>query len=185
MTYIRRKIRSINFSFLLAAVIFAGWALVCAWFGWPHSFRGSSAASFGLFTLVAAFFAAFPVIWARLPGKHPVNHELRRWGPIAEISAQLDREMAGAVEALGPFRFTASFLVYDASYEFDLIPYDQIAAVDLESEEGTPGIVVRTRAGRLYHWYSTCGQGRFNPEKVSEKIRAAAQPDHPKPPPAI
>src|SRR5260221_14669148 len=105
MGYTRRKVRGINFSFLLAGLIFAGWALVCAWFGWPRGFRHGSAAAFALFGLAAIFFCAFPVIWARFPEKHPVNHDLMRYGNLREISARLDREMADHFEALGPFRF--------------------------------------------------------------------------------
>jgi hypothetical protein len=39
MGYTKRKIRSINFSFFLAGFIFAGWALFCAWYGWPRNIR--------------------------------------------------------------------------------------------------------------------------------------------------
>jgi hypothetical protein len=176
MGYTKRKIRGINFSFFLAALVFAGWAFVCAWFGWPRGFRHSSAAGFGLFALVALFFAAFPVIWARYPAKHPVNHELMRYGKLSQVSAKLDQEMSGHVEALGPFRFTASFLVYDSGHEFQLIPYDQIASAEIEklTTDDPTAVVVRTRSGRRYQWYRTWMQGTFDPEKILEKIRAAA-----------
>ncbi len=183
MGYTRRKIRGINFSFLLAAFILAGWALVCAWYGWPRSIRHGGAAGFTLFALAALFFCAFPVIWARFPAKHPVNHELLRYGNLPEISERLDKEMSGAVAILGPFRFTATMLVYDSGLEFLLIPYDQIAAAELDNAGDTAptAILVRTRAGRRYEWFSTWTQGVFNPPEVLKKIRAAAHLDTPGP----
>ena len=180
MGYTKRKIHGINFSFLLASAILAGWALVCAWFGWPRGFRGGSAAAFGLFSAAALFFAAFPVIWARFPAKHPVNHELMRYGALAEISRRLDQEMGEHFEALGPFRFTASFLVYDSGHEFQFIPYDQIVSIERALDDDT-SIVVRTRSGRRYQWYRTWMQGIFDPEKVLERIRAAAHFGDPAP----
>jgi hypothetical protein len=181
MGYTKRKIRGINFSFLLASFVFACWALVCAWFGWPRGFRGSSIAGFALFALAALFFAAFPVIWARFPEKHPVNHELRRYGKLREVSARLDAEMAQPVEILGPFRFTRTFLVYDIGHEFQLIPYEQIVSAesDRPGSDDPAAIVVRTRSGRRNQWFRTWMQGIFDPEKVAEKIRAAAHLDEP------
>ena len=172
--YTRRKIRGINFSFLLAGLIFAGWALVCAWFGWPRGFRHGSAAAFVLFTLAALFFCAFPVIWARFPEKHPVNHDLMRYGNLREISVRLDREMAEHSEALGPFRFTASMLVYDSGHEFQMIPYDQIVSAEIEAttSDDPAVILVRTRKGRQYQWYRTWMQGIFDADAVLEKIRS-------------
>ncbi len=184
MGYTRRKIRGINFSFLLAGLAFAGWALVCAWSGWPRGFRAGSTAGFILFTLAAVFFTAFPVIWARFPEKHPVNHEIRRYGSLAQVSERLDREMAGKVEALGPFRLTATILVYDSGHEFQMIPYDQV--VSAETEKPVPddpaALVVQTSRGRRYQWYSTWLQGVFDAENVAEKIRAAAHLDLPQAP---
>ena len=182
MGYTRRKIRGINFSFYLAGFVFAGWALVCAWFGWPHGFRAASSAGFGLFAAAAIFFTAFPVIWARFPDKHPVNHELARYGDLAQMRDRLDREMAGRVEVIGPFRFTATLLVYDSGHEFQMVPYDQIASAEIErSADGeppaTPTIVVHTRAGRRYQWYRTWMQGIFPPEETLAKIRTAAHLD--------
>jgi len=176
MGYARRKIRGINFSFLLAGFVFSCWALVCAWYDWPRGFRGGSAAGFGLFALAALFFTAFPVIWARFPEKHPVNYELLRYGSLSQISGRLDAEMAGHVEFLRPFRFTATMLIYDSGHEFQMVPYDQIASAKLEKigDDDPASIVVRTRAGRRYQWYSAWLQGIFNPEQVLEKIRAAA-----------
>jgi hypothetical protein len=175
MGYTRRKIRGINFSFLLAGLIFAGWALVCAWFGWPRGFPRSSAAAFVLFGLAAIFFCAFPVIWARFPEKHPVNHDLMRYGNLGEIASHLDREMADHFEAFGPFRFTATVLVYDSGLEFRMIPYDQILSAEIENAgaEGPAAIMVRTRKGLHYTWYRTWTQGIFNPDAVVEKIRSA------------
>jgi hypothetical protein len=175
MGYTRRKIRAINLSFFLAAAIFTGWALFCARTGLPHSFPHGGAAGFALFGTAALFFASFPLIWARFPGKHPVNHELMRYGSLSEISSALDKEMSGSVDALGPFRFTANFLIYNPSYEFQMIPFDQIASVDVSSEDGAAGIAVRTRKGRSYLWFSTWMQGRFDPEEVVERIRACAE----------
>jgi len=179
--YTKRKIRGINFSFLLASFVFACWALVCAWYGWPRGFRGGSTAGFCLFGLAALFFGAFPAIWGRYPRKHPVNHELLRYGDLAQVSERLDREMGGEVEALGPFRFTASFLVYDSGHEFQMVPYDQIASAEIDKpgSDEPAAIVVQTRRGRRYQWYRTWMQGRFNPERVLEKIRAAAHLDAP------
>ena len=116
-----------------------------------------------------------------IPGKHPVNHELLRYGDLAQVSERLDREMGGKVEALGPFRFTASFLVYDSGHEFQMVPYDQIASAEIDKpgSDEPAAIVVQTRRGRRYQWYRTWMQGRFNPERVLEKIRAAAHLDAP------
>lgn len=175
MGYTKNKIRGINFSFLLAGFVFACWALVCAWYRWPRGVRGGSVAGFGLLGVAALFFLAFPFIWARYPAKHPVNHELARYGKVPEMSARLDREMSQAVEAIGPFRFTASLLVYDTGLEFQMIPYDQIASAETISDEGTSGVAVRTRSGRSYHWFNSFGQGRFDPRKIKGKIREAAR----------
>jgi len=179
MGYTKRKVRGINFSFLLAGFVFACWALVGAWYGWPRGFRGSSVAGFVLFALAALFFCAFPAIWARYPEKHPVNHELRRYGDLSQVSQCLDREMTEHVEAVGPFRLTATLLVYDSGHEFQLVPYDQIVSAEIDNAgtDNPGGIILRTRAGRRYHWYSTWLQGKFNPEKVLEKIRVAARLD--------
>ena len=184
MGYTKRKIRGTSFSFLLAGFIFACWALVCAWYGWPRGFRGGAATGFGLFALAALFFSAFPVIWARFPEKHPVNHELLRYGGLAEMSERLDREMADPVEVIRPFRFTATLLVYDSGHEFQMIPYDQIASAEIEklADDDPATIVVRTRRGRRYQWYRTWMQGIFDPEKVLEKIRAAARLETPQSP---
>lgn len=181
MSYTRRKIRGIDFSFLLAGLIFAGWALVCAWYGWPRGLRGGSAAAFGLFALAAIFFLVFPAIWARYPAKHPVNHDLSRYGKLSEVSARLDREMKGHVEILGPFRFTETMLVYDIGHEFQMIPYSQIASAEIDqpASDDPASVVVRTRKGKRYQWYRTWMQGQFNPEEVVEKIRASAQLNSP------
>jgi hypothetical protein len=170
--YTKRKIRGINFSFLLAGVVFAGWALVCAWFGWPRGFRGGSTLGFVLFALAALFFTAFPLIWARFPEKHPVNHELARYGNLEEVSGRLDLEMADHFEALGPFRFTATMLVYDSGHEFQMVPYDQIVEVRKMAEDDAVSIAVRTRSGRRYQWYRTWMQGMFEPDGVLQKIRS-------------
>jgi hypothetical protein len=174
MGYTRHKIRGINFSFLLAGLIFAGWALVCAWFGWPRGFRHGSTAAFVLFGLAAIFFCAFPVIWARFPEKHPVNHDLMRYGNLGEIASRLDREMSDNFEAFGPFRFTATMLVYDSGLEFRMLPYGQILSAEIEKagSDDPAAIVVRTRKGRQYTWYRTWTQGIFNPDAVVEKIRS-------------
>jgi hypothetical protein len=174
MGYTKRKIRGINFSFLLAGLIFAGWAFVCAWFGWPRGFQHGSAAAFTLFGLAAIFFCAFPAIWARFPEKHPVNHDLMRYGNLREISVRLDREMAEHFEAFGPFRFTASMLVYDSGHEFQMIPYDQIVSAEIEATtaDDPAAIVVRTRKGRQYQWYRTWMQGIFDADALLEKIRS-------------
>jgi len=177
MGYTKRKVRGINFSFLLAGFVFACWALACAWYGWPGGFRGGSVAGFALFALAALFFCAFPVIWARYPEKHPVHHELRRYGGLSQISRRLDREMTERVEVLGPFRFTATMLVYDSGHEFQMVPYDQIIFAEIAGGDDPATIMLRTRAGRRYQWYSTWLQGTFNPQKVLEKIRAAARLD--------
>ncbi len=182
MGYTRRKIRGINFSFLLAGLIFAGWALVCAWFGWPRGFRHGSATAFALFGLTAIFFCAFPAIWTRYPGKHPVIHELARYGKPSEISRRLDSEMAGHVDRLGPFRFTAAILVYDSGHEFQMVPYDQIVSAETDPNEDTAKITVVTRSGRRYQWFSTWMQGYFNPEEVRGRICTAAHLDEPNPP---
>jgi hypothetical protein len=173
MGYTHRKIRGINFSFLLAGMVFAGWALVCAWLGWPRGFRYGSTAGFALFAAASLFFCSFPVIWSRFPEKHPVNHELARYGKVREVSKRLDLEMAEHPEALGPFRFTATFLVYDSGHEFQLIPYDQIASAEVARDD-VPAIVVKTRAGRRYQWFRTWMQGTFDPEIVLAKIRSVA-----------
>lgn len=184
MGYTKRKIRGINFSFLLAGFIFSGWALACAWYGWPRGFRAGSAAGFVLFALAALFFCAFPVIWVRYPKKHPVNHELLRYGNLSQISQQLDREMMEPLEVIGPFRFTATMLVYDSGHEFQMVPYDQIASAEIEKPESDDpvAIAVRTRTGRRYQWYSTWLQGIFNPEKVLERICSAVHLDDPQTP---
>lgn len=131
---------------------------------------------FCLFGLAALFFAAFPAIWARYPNKHPVNHELLRYGNLKEVSARLDREMDESVEEIGPFRFTASLLVYDSGHEFQLVPYDQIARaeVDRPESEEPAAVVVHTRRGRRYQWYRAWMQGVFDPEQVVAKIRSGA-----------
>ena len=179
MGYTRRKNRGINFSFLLAGFVFACWAFVCAWFGWPRGFRAGSTAGFVLFAVASLFFTAFPAIWARYPKKHPVNHELLRYGELSEISERLDTEMAGQVEILGPFRFTATMLVYDSGHEFQMIPYNQIVSAEFASGSGddAPTVIVHTRAKRRYQWYRTWLQGIFSPEEVHAKIRAAAHLD--------
>jgi len=177
MGYTKRKVRGINFSFLLAGFIFAGWALVCVWYGWPRGVRAGGAAGFVLFALAALFFCAFPVIWARYPEKHPVNHELNRFGDLLEISTRLDHEMTEQVEVIGPFRFTATMLIYDSGHEFQMVPYDQIVAAEIEKDDVPAAIVVRTRRGRRYQWYSTWLQGNFNPEMVLKKLRDAARLD--------
>lgn len=181
MGYTKRKIRGINFSFLLAGFIFAGWALFCAWSGWPRGLRAGSTAGFCLFAVAALFFISFPVIWARFPEKHPVNHELMRYGNLREISTRLDVEMSEHAEDLGPFHFTKSFLIYDSGHEFQMIPYDQIASARLEQTNGDDpaAIVVHTRSKRRYQWYRTWLQGTFDPEKVLDKIRASAHLDDP------
>jgi hypothetical protein len=185
MGYTKRKIRGINNSFFLAGLMFAGWALFSAWFGLPRSFPGASKVGFILFAAAAIFFTVFPVVWARFPDKHPVNHELRRYGKLQDMSARLDAEMAGPVEILGPFRFTATLLVYDSAYEFNIVPYDQIVAVDLASDEGNPAVIVRTRRGRTYHWFRTLMQGTFDPEKVREKIHAVVPANDCTPRPSV
>jgi hypothetical protein len=179
MGYTHRKIRGINLSFLLAGMVFAGWALVCAWFGWPRGLRYGSTAAFSLFSAAALFFVAFPVIWARFPEKHPVNHELARYGKVREISERLDLEMAEQVEAIGPFRFTATMLVYDSGHEFQLVPYKEIvsAEIDRSTSDDPAAIIVRTRSGRRYQWFRTWMQGRFDPDKALAKIRAATHLD--------
>jgi len=182
MGYTKRKIRGINFSFLLAGFIFACWAFVCSWYGWPRGFRAGSAVGFTLFAVAALFFTAFPFIWARYPEKHPVNHELMRYGNLREVSERLDIEMAEHFEAVGPFRFTATMLVYDSGHEFQMVPFDQIVSAAVEFDSGgeppaTPSIVVRTRSGRRYQWYRTWLQGIFDPEKTLEKVRAGAHLD--------
>jgi hypothetical protein len=183
MGYTRHKIRSVNLSFLLVAVVFAGWALFSAWYGWPRGFRAGRTAGFVLFSMAAAFFAIFPVLWARYPEKHPVNHELLRYGGLAQMAERLDREMAGHFSAVGPFRFTATLLVYDSGYEVQMVPYDQIAAAEMErpNSDDPAAIVIRTRNGRRYHWFSTWLQGRFDPDVVLRNIRAAARLDGSKP----
>jgi hypothetical protein len=180
MGYTRRKIRGINFSFLLAGLIFACWALLCAWEGWPRGLRHGSAAGFTLFALAALFFTAFPAIWARYPKKHPVTHELARYGKTQEVSGRLDREMAEHFETIGPFRFTKTMLIYDSGLEFRLVPYDQIASAEIEqvASDDPAALVIRTRKGRQYQWYRTFMQGRFDPQKTLEKIRAAAHLDN-------
>jgi hypothetical protein len=177
MGYTKQKIRGINVSFQLAGFVFAGWALACAWFGWPRGLRHGSATGFGLFAFAALFFVAFPAIWARYPAKHPVNHELMRYGNLAEVSERLDREMTGGVERLGPFRFTASILVYDSGHEFQMIPYDQIVSAEKVASDDAPAIQVKTRAGKRYQWYRTWMQGRFDPEEVLKKIRTSTHLD--------
>jgi hypothetical protein len=179
MGYTRRKIRSINRSFFLAGLVLAGWGLACAWLGWPRAFHHGGAAAFGLFLLAALFLFSFPLIWARYPEKHPVNHELHRYGRVAEISARLDADMAGAVEITGPFRFTSGFLVYDAGHEFQLVPYDQIASAEIEKsgDDVAGALVIRTRKGRRRQWYPGWMTGRFNPEEVLARVRAAAHLD--------
>ncbi|HET6181203.1 MAG TPA: hypothetical protein VFE61_30075 [Candidatus Sulfotelmatobacter sp.] len=164
MGYTKCKISSINFSFLLAAFNFAGWALFCAWYGWPRGFRGGSIAGFGIFAAAALFFMAFPILGARFPDQHPGNHELARYGDVREISERLDIEMSRQVEVLGPFRFTATFLVYDSGHEFQRVPYDPIVAahVDIGNSDDAPPVVVRTRKGRQYQWYRTWLQGIFD-----------------------
>jgi len=181
MDYTKRKIRGINSSFFLAGFVFACWALVCAWYGFPSGFRHGGVAGFALFALAAIFFIAFPAIWARYPAKHPVNHELRRYGELPQVTQRLNHEMSGPVEAMGPFRFTATFLVYDSGHEFRMVPYDQIASAEINSDD-PPALVVRTRKGRHYQWYRNWLQGRFNPEQVLEKIRAAARLQNAQPP---
>ncbi len=181
MGYTHRKIRGINFSFLLAGMVFAGWALVCAWSGWPRGLHYGSIAGFCLFSLAALFFIAFPVIWLRFPEKHPVNHELARYGKVREISERLDIEMAEHCEAMGPFRFTATMLIYDSGHEFQLVPYDQIVSAEIERppSDDPVALIVTTRSGRRYQWFRTWMQGMFDPEKTLAKIRAAAQLDNP------
>jgi hypothetical protein len=173
--YTRRKIRGINLSFVLAGFIFACWALFCAWTGWPRALRHGSTAGFFLFAAASLFFCSFPLLWARYPRKHPVNHELRRYGKIREVSARLDREMSEQVEILGPFRFTASMLVYDSGLEFQMVPYDQIATAEVPEPADVPAVLVRTRGGRQYEWFRNWTQGNFNPAEVVTKVREAAK----------
>jgi hypothetical protein len=177
MGYTRHKIRTINLSFFLAALAFSGWAFYAALTGQPRSFPGAGTVGFILFGLAAIFFAAFPLIWTRYPSRHPVLHALARFGNPSDISRLLDREMSAPVAVLGPFRFTASFLVYDSGLEFQLIPYDQIARAELASDEGVAAVVVHTRGGRTYQWFRSWMQGRFGPAEVLEKIRSAARLD--------
>ena len=111
-----------------------------------------------------------------------MNHELARYGDRSKISERLDVEMSEHVEILGPFRFTATMLVYDSGLEFQLIPYDQIISARAEPGDGddnTPAIVVHTRKGRRHQWYRTWMQGIFEPDKTLAKIRTAAHLDDP------
>jgi hypothetical protein len=176
MGYTQRKVRGINFSFLLAGFVFACWALACAWYGWPRGVRAGSIAGFSLSAIAALFFCAFPLIWARYPEKHPVHHELRRYGALSQISQRLDREMSEHVEVEGPFRFTATLLVYDSSHRFQKVPHDQIASAEIEKAGGDDpaAIVLRTRSGRRYQWYCTWLRGIFDAERVLEKMRASS-----------
>ncbi len=179
MGYTARKIRGINLSFFLAAIIFACWAAVCAYTGWPRGFRAGSTAGFCLFAAAALFFMAFPMIWARYPAKHPVNHELMRWGKRSEVSERLDLEMEEKVESIGPFRFTASFLVYDSGHEFQLVPYAQIISAEASDATGddAPSVTVCTRNNKRYQWYRTWLHDTFDPEQIREKVRRAANLD--------
>ena len=170
MSYTRRKVRGINLSFLLAGFIFACWAFFCAWSGWPRSLHGGSTVGFALFGAAAVFFSAFPLIWTRNPKKHPVYHELHRYGKTREVAARLDREMAGPVETLGPFHFTETMLIYDAGLEFQLIPYEHIVAAEISTDD-VPCVSVRTRSGRKYQWFRSWMQGVFNPDEVLQKIQ--------------
>ena len=97
-----------------------------------------------------------------------------RYGNLREISVRLDRKMAEHFEAFGPFRFTASMLVYDSGHEFQMIPYDQIVSAEIEATtaDDPAAIVVRTRKGRQYQWYRTWMQGIFDADAVLEKIRS-------------
>jgi len=108
-----------------------------------------------------------------------VNHELARYGDLEAISKRLDLEMAEHFESLGPFRFTATMLVYDSGHEFQMIPFDQIVSAEMEQETGddAAAIIVHTRSGRHYQWYRTWMQGIFNPDETLKKIRAAARLD--------
>jgi hypothetical protein len=89
--------------------------------------------------------------------------------------------MAAHFESLGPFRFTATFLIYDSGHEFQMIPYDQIVSAEIEqaSSDDPAAIVAATRTGRRYQWYRTWMQGRFDPERTLAKIRTAARLDDP------
>jgi hypothetical protein len=177
MSYTKRKIRAIDASFLLAGLVFAAWGLTCAWFGWPRGIRHGSVVAFSLFALASLFFLAFPAIWAWFPRKHPVNHQLLRYGNLAEVAARLDREMAGDVAASGPFRLAATLLVYDSGLDFRMVPYERIASVEVEKPEGEPAtsLIVHTLKGRRYQWYPGWMQGTFDPEEVAEKIRRTAK----------
>jgi len=92
--------------------------------------------------------------------------------------------MAADIEVVGPFRFTATILVYDSGHEFQMIPYDQIvsAEIDQTASDDPAALVVHTRGGRRYQWYRTWLQGVFDPEKTLAKIRAAAHLDDLQPP---
>lgn len=174
MGYTARKIRSINRSFFLAGFVFAAWALVCAWQGWPHSLRHGSAAAFALFLCAALFFCAFPIVWARYPEKHPVNHALRRYGNFRQLAQRLDAEMAEQpVEIEGPFRFTLTMLVYDSGHEFQMVPYSEIKSAATAAEDDAPSLIVQTKHGRRYQWYPSWMQGKFDPKVALQKLRKA------------
>src|ERR1700680_4294722 len=139
MGYTKRKIRGISLSFLLAAFVFSCGATYCASYGWPRGFRAGSSAGFGLGAVAALLFTAFPFVWMLFPEKHPVRRERSRYGDLAQVLERLDVEMAGHAEILGPFRFTATMLVYDIGYEFQMVPYDQIVRSEIEwSTTGEP-----------------------------------------------
>jgi hypothetical protein len=103
-----------------------------------------------------------------------------RYGKLSQVCERLDLEMAADIEILGPFRFTATILVYDSGHEFQMVPYDQIVPPQIEqpASDDPAAVVVHTRDGRGYQWYRTWMQGIFDPEKT---IRAAAHLDDPDP----
>lgn len=115
-----------------------------------------------------------PAAVGALSRKHPVNHELHRYGKVREVAARLDREMGELVETIGPFRFTATMLVYDSGLEFQMIPYDKIAAAEIPDSNDIPSLRIRTRNGRQYEWFRSWMQGSFNPDEVVAKIRSKA-----------
>ena len=87
--------------------------------------------------------------------------------------------MADHFEALGPFRFTATMLIYDSGHEFKMIPYDQIISAELErpATDDPAAILVRTRKAPPLPVVPHLDAGNFDPTNVLARIHSAAHLD--------
>lgn len=165
--FTQRRARTISSTFLLIAFVFVG----------GTAYAKYARLDFGLWQEIVAaglvlVFAVFPLIWMVVPCWHPVYKALAAHGDPAKIAECLNAEMKSPHAWIHPFHFTQTYLVYDLSYEFNVVPYASISYTGLDRGigEDAPRIVVYTWEGRTYRWPRTWMQGLFDPEEVLARI---------------